>query len=238
MDPAVLPEIASQEFSLISLFLKADIIVQAVMVMLAAASFWSWVVAVDKAMAIGGVNARARKFENAFWSGQSVEDAGERMSDHPSDAMARVFSAGSREWREMRRVKDISDQQAGALLERARAQMEVAVSRETGRLETGLITLAIIATATPFIGLFGTVIGIMNAFRDIAAARETNLAVVAPGIAEALFATAMGLWAAIPALIFFNKLSGDIGKFTERLENFAQEFQVRLSRRLSERRDD
>jgi biopolymer transport protein TolQ len=238
MDPAVLPEIASQDFSLISLFLKADIIVQVVMVMLAAASFWSWVVAVDKAMAIGGVNARARKFENAFWSGQSVEDAGERMSDHPSDAMARVFSAGSREWREMRRVKDISDQQASALLERARAQMEVAVSRETGRLETGLITLAIIATATPFIGLFGTVIGIMNAFRDIAAARETNLAVVAPGIAEALFATAMGLWAAIPALIFFNKLSGDIGKFTERLENFAQEFQVRLSRRLSERRDD
>ena len=137
----------------------------------------------------------------------------------------------------MRRVKDISDQQASALMERVRTQMDVAVSRETGRLEAGLITLAIIATATPFIGLFGTVIGIMNAYRDIAAARETNLAVVAPGIAEALFATAMGLGAAIPALIFFNKFSGDVGKFTERLENFSQEFQVRLSRRLSERRD-
>jgi len=237
MDPAVLPEIANQDFSLISLFLKANIIVQAVMVMLAAASIWSLAVAIDKSMLLGGANARARKFEAAFWSGQSAEDAGERISDHPADAMARVFAAGSREWREMRRVKDMSDQQASALMERVRTQMEVAVSRETGRLEAGLITLAIIATATPFIGLFGTVIGIMNAFRDIAAARETNLAVVAPGIAEALFATAMGLGAAIPALIFFNKFSGDVGKFTERLENFSQEFQVRLSRRLSERRD-
>ncbi len=112
--------------------------------------------------------------------------------------------------------------------------MGVAVNRESMRMESGLGTLAIIASSTPFIGLFGTVIGIMNAFRDIAGRGETNLAIVAPGIAEALFATAAGLGAAIPALIFYNIFSGDVSKFTERLDNFAQEFSVRLSRRLSQ----
>ena len=161
-----------------------------------------------------------------------------RSSDRGSDAMARVFAAGVREFREARRPKEMNDQQNAALVERTRAQMQVAVNRESMRLESGLGTLAIIASSTPFIGLFGTVIGIMNAFRDIAGRGETNLAVVAPGIAEALFATAAGLGAAIPALIFYNMFSGDVSKFTERLDNFAQEFAVRLSRRLTERRDD
>ncbi|MDZ4761644.1 MAG: protein TolQ [Alphaproteobacteria bacterium] len=238
MDPTALPEIGNQDFSLVSLFLRADIIVQMVMGALLIASVWSWAVAIDKWFGVGAAKSRARKFEKAFWAGQPIDEMSDRASDKGSDAMARVFVAGSREWRESRRLATATEAQTAALIERARAQMQVAVSRESERMESGLGTLAIIASSAPFIGLFGTVIGIMNAFRDIAAARETNLAVVAPGIAEALFATAMGLGAAIPALIFYNKFSGDIAKFTDRLDLFAQEFGVRLSRRLTERRDD
>jgi len=148
--------------------------------------------------------------------------------------MARVFSAGAREWRDARRAGQ-SSEDSKAMIERARSQMDVAVNRETMRMESGLSTLAIIASSSPFIGLLGTVIGIMNSFRDIAARGETNLTVVAPGIAEALFATAMGLGAAIPALIFYNKFSGDISAFSERMANFAQEVSVRLSRRTTSR---
>jgi biopolymer transport protein TolQ len=177
------------------------------------------------------VRGRANRFENAFWSGQPMEDGVERVSSKSADAMARVFAAGAHEWRAARR----DDGEREAVLERARAQMQVAASREAARLENGLPTLAIIASSTPFIGLFGTVIGIMNAFREIASQGETNLTVVAPGIAEALFATALGLGAAIPALIFYNKFSGDIARLSDRLDMFAQEFAVRLSKRLSER---
>jgi biopolymer transport protein TolQ len=150
--------------------------------------------------------------------------------------MARVFSAGAREWRESRRGAP-GDETNKAIVERASLQMEVAVSRETARMESGLSTLAIIASSSPFIGLFGTVIGIMNSFREIASQGETNLTVVAPGIAEALFATGLGLFTAIPALIFYNKFSSDIGAFSERMGNFAQEVSVRLSRRLNDRRE-
>ena len=238
MNPVALPELANADFSLIALFLKADIIVKVVMAILAVASVWSWAVAIDKFFGVGGAKSKAKKIENAFWAGQSMDNVSDRVSDRGSDAMARVFAAGVREFREARRPKEMNDQQNAALVERTRAQMQVAVNRESMRLESGLGTLAIIASSTPFIGLFGTVIGIMNAFRDIAGRGETNLAVVAPGIAEALFATAAGLGAAIPALIFYNMFSGDVSKFTERLDNFAQEFAVRLSRRLTERRDD
>jgi biopolymer transport protein TolQ len=150
-----------------------------------------------------------------------------------------VFVAGSRVWREARRASaTTTETQASAMVERARAQMQVAVGRETMRIESGLQTLAIIASSTPFIGLFGTVIGIMNAFNAIGSQQQTSLAVVGPAIAEALLATGMGLGAAIPALIFYNKFASDVGKFTERLDMFAQEFAVRLSRRLVGGRDD
>ncbi len=235
MDPIALPEVTTEDFSLISLFMMADPIVQAVMGILVLCSVWSWAVAVDKWFTMMGVTGRAKKFEEAFWSGQPIEDASDRGSSKSSDAMARVFQAGAHEWRDARRVATHDEANAAAVLDRARTQMSVAVSREAVRLETGLATLAIIASASPFIGLFGTVIGIMNAFRDIAARGETNLTVVAPGIAEALFATALGLGAAIPALIFYNKFSGDISRFSERLEIFSQEFAVRLSKRLRER---
>jgi biopolymer transport protein TolQ len=237
MDPVALPALTSQDFSLLSLFMKSDPIVKGVMAILVIASVWSWAVAIDKWFSVMGAKSRARKVEGAFWSGQPIEEASDRVSEKASDAMARVLAAGSREWRDARRLKELTDDQAGSMVERARAQMDVAVNREAQRMETGLGTLAIVASASPFIGLFGTVVGIMNAFRDIAANGETNLTVVAPGIAEALFATAMGLAAAIPALIFYNKFSGDISAFTERLSMFAQEVGVRLSRRVSDRRD-
>jgi biopolymer transport protein TolQ len=237
MDPIALPEVATQDFSLLSLFMKSDPLVKAVMGILVIASLWSWAVAIDKWFSVMGAKSRASKVEGAFWSGQPIEDIGDRVSDKSSDAMARVLAAGSREWREARRLKDLTDDQAGSLVERARVQMDVAANREAQRMESGLGTLAIVASAAPFVGLLGTVVGIMNAFRDIAANGETNLTVVAPGIAEALMATAMGLGAAIPALVFYNKFSGDISTFTERLSMFAQEVSVRLSRRVSDRRE-
>jgi biopolymer transport protein TolQ len=236
MDPnALAPIAATQDFSLVALFLRADIIVKTVMAILAIASVWSWAVAIDKWFSVGGAKARAKRFENAFWSGQPMEDVNDRVTDKPAEAMARVFSAGAREWREGRRGGGSEENKA--IIERASAQMDVTVNRETARMEAGLSTLAIIASSSPFIGLFGTVIGIMNSFRDIAAKGETNLTVVAPGIAEALFATGLGLFAAIPALIFYNKFSGDISAFSDRMANFAQEVSVRLSRRLNDRRD-
>ncbi len=232
MDPTALSDVVSQDFSLMALFLRADPIVKAVMVILAVASVWSWAVAIDKWFGVMGVRARARRVEQALQSGHSLEEF-DRASDRSGDAMARVLAAGARELRDSRRGGEDSH----ALADRARAQMEVAVNRETLRLESGLSTLAIIASSAPFIGLFGTVIGIMNSFRDIAARGETNLTVVAPGIAEALFATGLGLGAAIPALIFYNKFSGDVTQFSDRMANFAQEVAIRLSRRSSERRD-
>jgi biopolymer transport protein TolQ len=237
MDPVALPEITSHDFSLIALFMRADPIVKGVMAILVIASVWSWAVAIDKWFGVMGARGKAKRFENAFWSGRQSEEMDRSPSDKASDAMARVYAAGAREWRDSN-VKSATPDQAAALVDRARAQMDVAVNRETARLETGLSTLAIVASSSPFIGLLGTVIGIMNSFRDIASRGETNLTVVAPGIAEALFATALGLAAAIPALIFYNKFSGDISRFSERLAMFAQEVAVRLSRRLTERRSD
>lgn len=237
MPEAVVPALqATEDFSLIALFLRADIFVQAVMGILALFSVWSLAIAFDKWVSISGARARAKKFEQAFWSGQQMDEASDRVTDKPAEAMARVFSAGAREWRESRRGAP-GDDASKAIVERASAQMDVAVNRETARMEAGLSTLAIIASSAPFIGLFGTVIGIMNSFREIAAQGETNLTVVAPGIAEALFATGLGLFAAIPALIFYNKFSSDVNAFSERLANFASEVTVRLSRRMHERRD-
>ncbi len=233
--PEALPEIAANaDYSLLALFLRADPIVKGVMIILALASVWSWAVAIDKWFSVSGARARAKRLEQAFWAGQPLEDVDSRVAERPAEALARVFAAGQREWRDSRRGQP-GDEQNRQIIDRASAAMDAAANRETQRMESGLPTLAIIASSTPFIGLLGTVVGIMNSFRDIAARGETNLTVVAPGIAEALFATGLGLFAAIPALIFYNKFSSDVSAFSDRMSTFAQEVSVRLSRRLNDR---
>jgi biopolymer transport protein TolQ len=218
-----------------SLFAEADPVVKAVMLMLAIASVWTWAVAIDKWMAFGEMEGKARQFEKVFWSGQSLEELDDRYSDRPRDALARVFAAAAREWRELRRGVQLTGDAANMMVDRCDRLMQAQIARELERAGRGFGVLATVGAAAPFIGLFGTVWGIMNAFTNIAAQQQTNLAVVAPGIAEALFATALGLVAAIPAVIFYNKFTGDLDRFADRLEGFADEVSARLSRRLGER---
>ncbi|MBU6373022.1 MAG: protein TolQ [Alphaproteobacteria bacterium] len=228
-------EAAGPDLSIAGLFLQADPIVKAVMVALAVASIWSWAVAIDKWMQFGDLKKRADAFEKRFWSGATLEDLDDGRGEARNDALARVFAVGVREWRDMRRSAALNDTQAALLTERVDRLMQAQIAREAGDAGRGLGVLASVGSAAPFVGLFGTVWGIMNSFASIAAAKETNLSVVAPGIAEALFATAMGLAAAIPAVIFYNAFAGDLEKFTDRLETFADECAARISRRLSER---
>jgi biopolymer transport protein TolQ len=221
------------DFTLWGLFLKADIVVKAVMIILALCSIWSWAVAIDKWLQFGELKSRAQAFEKRFWSGAALEDLDDAVTDRPKDAMARVFAVGAREFRDARRLGPGGN--LAQIQDRADRLMQAAIQREAAMAAKGLPALATIGSSAPFIGLFGTVWGIMNAFTAIANAKETNLAVVAPGIAEALFATALGLAAAIPAVIFYNKFAGDVDRFAERLEGFSDEFSARISRRLSER---
>lgn len=228
-------ESGAEQITVFSLFLQADPVVKVVMLILAIASIWSWAVAVDKWMQFGDLEQSARKFERDFFSGRTVDEIDDRGGDKPRDALARVFAAASREFREARRTGMPTGDAANLLLARADRLMQAQVSRELGRASRNLGVLATVGASSPFIGLFGTVWGIMNAFTDIAEQQQTNLAVVAPGIAEALFATGLGLVAAIPAVIFYNKFSGDLDRFADRLETFSDEVAARLSRRLGER---
>ena len=225
---------AAEQITVWTLFLQADPVVKGVMLILAVASIWSWAVAVDKWLQFSELDQNARKFERDFWSGRTMDEMDDRGGDKPRDALSRVYAAAAREWREARRGGVAGD--AGQqLLDRVDRLMQAQVSREMSRASRNLDVLATVAASTPFIGLFGTVWGIMNAFTNIAQQQQTNLAVVAPGIAEALFATALGLVAAIPAVIFYNKFAGDLDRFGDRLETFADEVAARLSRRLNER---
>ncbi len=227
-------ESGAEQITVWSLFLEADPVVKIVMLILAAASIWSWAVAVDKWLQFGDLESHARKFEREFWSGRSLDELDDRASDRPRDALSRVYAAAAREWREARRT-GLTGDGAQQMLDRVDRLMQAQVSREMGRASRNMGVLATVGASSPFIGLFGTVWGIMNAFTDIAQQQQTNLAVVAPGIAEALFATALGLVAAIPAVIFYNKFTGDLDRFGDRLDTFSDEVAARLSRRLSER---
>jgi biopolymer transport protein TolQ len=227
-------EAAASELTVWSLFLEADPVVKVVMGILAIASIWSWSVAVDKWMQFGDLEAQSKKFERLFWSGRSIEEMDDSGSDKPRDALNRVFAVAAREYREARRAGMSSDG-VQMTLERCDRLMQAQISREMGRASRSLGVLATVGASAPFIGLFGTVWGIMNAFTNIAAQQQTNLAVVAPGIAEALFATALGLVAAIPAVIFYNKFTGDLDRFGDRLDTFSDEVAARISRRLGER---
>lgn len=220
------------DFSLLALFLSADIVVKLVMVGLLLASIWCWAIIVDKTLLYGRARREMNRFEKIFWSGQSLEQLYQNLSDRPSRGLASVFVAAMKEWKRSHEQGAASYLGVQVRLDKV---LDVAINRESEYLEKRLTFLATVASASPFIGLFGTVWGIMNSFQSIAASSSTNLAVVAPGIAEALFATALGLLAAIPAVIGYNKLSSDANKLVGRLEGFADEFSTILSRQLDAR---
>lgn len=226
---------AATDLSLWGLFLQADMVVKAVMLGLVLASVWSWAVIFDKWFTLGRMRRRCAKFEAKFWSGKPLEDLLEKGGGRARDPMTAVFQTGMREWQ--RATGKVSDR-AGlshTLPSRLERIMGVTIDRELDRLEMRLGILASVGSVAPFVGLFGTVWGIMNSFHAIGMAKNTNLAIVAPGIAEALFATALGLVAAIPAVVAYNKLSGDIDRLGQRLHTFANEFVAVLVRQLEDR---
>jgi len=221
--------------SVVSLFLKADPIVKAVFALLLLASLWSWAIIINKWLALGRLRRRADKFEKTFWSGLSLDELYQQFSQHTDHPMAAVFVSALREWRRAFETGPPREVFLPGIKDRIDKAMSVTILRETDGIERQLGFLATVGATAPFVGLFGTVWGIMNSFSAIAARHDTTLAVVAPGIAEALFATAMGLLAAIPAVIFYNKYVNDIGRYTTRLEGFSDEFSAILSRQLDEK---
>lgn len=229
---------ADIDFSIVGMFLRADIVVQAVLALLALASFWSWTIIFEKFLHVRRVNSQSSKFEDSFWSGGSLDDLYDKIGDRPRDPMGAMFNAAMREWRRASPKERKSDDSSRAgLQQRIDRVMLVTFGREMDRLERYMSFLASVGSVAPFVGLFGTVWGITNSFQAIADTKNTSLTAVAPGIAEALFATALGLVAAIPAVIAYNKYSSDLSRFANRLTNFADEFSAILSRQLEAGRD-
>jgi biopolymer transport protein TolQ len=223
----------AHDLSLWGLFLQADWVVKAVMIGLLFASIWVWAIVFEKVTSLRRAARAADAFEDSFWSGGSLDELYRREGENPAHPTAAVFAAGMREWRRGAARLGAPGTAAFAatgLKERIERAMGVAVQREMERLERWMTFLASVGSTAPFVGLFGTVWGIMNSFTAIAGMQNTNLAVVAPGIAEALFATAIGLVAAIPAVLAYNKISSDLARFGARLEAFAAEFSAILSR--------
>ena len=220
--------------SLVGLFLHAGLVVQLVIFLLLAASIWVWAIIIEKIITLRRINREADAFEDKFWSGRSLEDLYDAEGAEPAHPLTAVFGAAMGEWRRSARVAG-ADLARASVNQRVDRAMGVTTMREMDRLERQMVFLASVGSTAPFIGLFGTVWGIMHSFSAIAAMHNTNLAVVAPGIAEALFATAMGLIAAIPAVLAYNKLSTDLGRFAFRLEGFGAEFSAILSRQTEER---
>ncbi|MBR1237905.1 protein TolQ [Bradyrhizobium sp. AUGA SZCCT0182] len=224
--------LAASDVSLISLFLQAHWVVKSVMLGLLACSVWVWAIAIDKIFLYARTKRAMDRFEQAFWSGQSIEELYRSLSAKPTQSMAACFVAAMREWK---RSFESQTRSFAGLQMRIEKVMNVSIAREVERLERRLLVLATVGSAGPFVGLFGTVWGIMSSFQSIAASKNTSLAVVAPGIAEALFATAIGLIAAIPATIFYNKFISEVNRQAQRLEGFADEFSAILSRQIDER---
>tara|TARA_Y100001970_G_scaffold19801_2_gene22391 strand:+ start:30987 stop:31721 length:735 start_codon:yes stop_codon:yes gene_type:complete len=241
MEPGVLAEqigsgAVSAHLSPWELFLQADIIVKLVMIGLVGCSFWSWAIIFDKLVRLRRLARLADSFEERFWSGGSLDDLVEEVESSESHPMAQVFLSAMTEWRRFSQhiSKSLEENRLEGLQERIAHAMNVAVDKEIGHLQRFLGFLATVGSTAPFIGLFGTVWGIMNSFTSIAASQDTSLAVVAPGIAEALFATALGLVAAIPAVVAYNKISNDLDHYAGRLDVFGTEFRSLISRQLEE----
>jgi biopolymer transport protein TolQ len=216
-----------EPLSIWTLFSNADVVVKAVMIGLLIASIAVWAIVIDKSVLYIRTRRAMDRFEQAFWSGQSLDELYRSISARPTHSVAAM-----REWK---RSLEAHPRSFAGLQMRIEKVMDVTIQREIERLERRLLVLATVGSAGPFIGLFGTVWGIMTSFRAIAGQQSTSLAVVAPGIAEALFATAIGLVAAIPATIFYNKFVSDVNKQAQRLEGFADEFAAILSRQIDER---
>jgi biopolymer transport protein TolQ len=227
---------APHDLSMFTLFMQADTIVKLVLFLLLAASFWSWAVIFDKTSKLRRLHRDAEHFEESFWSGGSLDDLYDHVGERPEDPMSAVFAAAMREWRRSvaKGLIDSTSMRAN-LKERVERVMQITLGREMDRLERYMPFLATVGSTAPFVGLFGTVWGIMNSFQAIAAVKNTSLAVVAPGIAESLFATALGLVAAIPAVVAYNKFSNDFSRYAGRLHAFATEFSAILSRQLDEK---
>jgi biopolymer transport protein TolQ len=229
MDTQTLATAQEIDFSLVALFLRATFTVKVVMIMLLVSSFWSWAVIVQKHILFRKARGEASVFDRAFWSGEPLDELFEKIGPTPDGASGKIFASGMLEWRR-------SHRQDGGLIAGAQARidrsMDVAIAKESENLNSGLSFLATVGSTAPFIGLFGTVWGIKHSFEQIAISQNTNLAVVAPGIAEALLATAVGLIAAIPAVVFYNKLNADAERIIGGYEAFADEFATILSRQL------
>ena len=229
METDVLAQAQEIDFSMWALFARATFTVKLVMIMLVLASVWAWGIIIQKLMAYRAARRESLIFEEKFWSGEPLDGLYETLGAAPDGRAERVFAAGMTEWRRSHREDGAMIAGATARIDRS---MDVAIQKEAEDLQKGLTVLATVGSAAPFIGLFGTVIGIMNAFIEIAEQQNTNLAVVAPGIAEALLATGLGLLAAIPAVIFYNKLSSDSDGIIGGYEAFSDEFATILSRQL------
>jgi biopolymer transport protein TolQ len=235
MESAAIAAAPAVNMSAWALFLQADLVVKAVVVLLILMSLWSWAIIFDKVFRMRSLFKQAEQFEEKFWSGQSLEDLFERVGQRPREPMATIFTAAMREWRRSAGkggTPPASASGSALLGERIDRVMKISLEREMDHLHRRMIFLASTGSVAPFLGLFGTVWGIMNTFTAIGASADTSLATVAPGIAEALFATALGLVAAIPAVVFYNKISSDLSRYALRLENFAGEFGAILSRQL------
>lgn len=222
----------SASLSVWALFWQAGLVVKLVMIGLLIASVWTWAIIIDKIVAYGRMRMTLNRFEQTFWSGQSLEELYRTLSERNTSGMGSIFVAAMREWK---KSFEKGARPSHGLQTRIDKAMDLALTREMERLEGRLGFLATIGSAAPFIGLFGTVVGIMTSFQAIAGSKSTSLAVVAPGIAEALLATAIGLLAAIPAVVAYNKLSSDAGKLAMRMEGFADEFSAILSRQIDEK---
>jgi biopolymer transport protein TolQ len=220
--------------SIWDMFWKADFVVMVVMVMLIVTSIWCWAIIINKFRKVRSLNKQAESFEEAFWSGGSLDQLYERVSNRIKDPLTAVFASAMREWRRSISKGFAASDLKTTMQQRIDRVMQVTIGREMEKIERHMGFLASVGSTAPFVGLFGTVWGIMNSFQSIAMSQNTSLAVVAPGIAEALFVTALGLVAAIPAVIAFNKLSNDINRYGNRLDAFSSEFLSIISRQLEE----
>ena len=222
------------DFSMFALFMQADIVVKSVIIILIFSSIYSWNVIISKILRMRQLKKLEKEFEDIFWSGNSFEDLYETLNFNKTDPKSKIFCSAISEWKKSKSQFNES-YDLNSLKDRMQRSMVVVFNKESENVEKNLTFLATAGSTAPFIGLFGTVWGIMNSFKSIAIAQNTNLAVVAPGIAEALFATALGLFVAIPAVVAYNKISNDISKYFVSLETFMDEFTTIFFRQLEKK---